>query len=310
MSVLLLVIFGIGLFGESPLNPVQLLWVNLIMDTFAAIALSTEPPMERVLKHRPASSRILTAAIWRQVIGVSTWNFLILLFIMILGPFIGDFEFFDRYEAKTTTTNGDDRCNFKWDNIKAIRDIKKNDPALAMQCEAYWGGQMKKKLYTYILVTFVFMQIFNYFNCRKIGAMEKNVFERMLKQVNIYFWITVIFVAGVQVAMVQIFWFLTSTTQLNRSEWGACVFAGSTTLFVAFILKFFDCCLDKIPCTKYIDEDKTTKVAMVDKLMDATQAEVPIKSLTPKIGGIGSGKNKKKMDFSQADDNDDNFKPM
>lgn len=55
VSVLLLVIVGILFFGESPLNSVQLLWINLIMDTFAAIALSTEPPLEKMLKTVPTS---------------------------------------------------------------------------------------------------------------------------------------------------------------------------------------------------------------------------------------------------------------
>merc|ERR1719218_459766 len=53
VSVLLLVIAGILFFGESPLNAVQLLWVNLIMDTFAAIALATEPPLPSVIKGAP-----------------------------------------------------------------------------------------------------------------------------------------------------------------------------------------------------------------------------------------------------------------
>jgi magnesium-transporting ATPase (P-type) len=39
--------------GESPLTPVQLLWVNLIMDTFAALALATEAPTEELLKRKP-----------------------------------------------------------------------------------------------------------------------------------------------------------------------------------------------------------------------------------------------------------------
>jgi len=58
--------FGILVFAESPLNAVQLLWINLIMDTFAAIALSTEPPMEKILKSPPTSNvSILTPPIWR-----------------------------------------------------------------------------------------------------------------------------------------------------------------------------------------------------------------------------------------------------
>jgi len=39
--------------GESPLKPVQLLWVNLIMDTMAALALATEPPSESLLDRKP-----------------------------------------------------------------------------------------------------------------------------------------------------------------------------------------------------------------------------------------------------------------
>jgi len=39
--------------GESVLTAVQLLWVNLIMDTMAALALATEPPTDELLKRKP-----------------------------------------------------------------------------------------------------------------------------------------------------------------------------------------------------------------------------------------------------------------
>ena len=39
--------------SDSPLNPIQMLWVNLIMDSFASLALATEPPSEDLLKRKP-----------------------------------------------------------------------------------------------------------------------------------------------------------------------------------------------------------------------------------------------------------------
>lgn len=67
ISVLLTIFAGIIVFGESPLTPVQLLWINLIMDTFAAIALSAEPPFPKVLKSEPfkKDTKVLSDPIWK-----------------------------------------------------------------------------------------------------------------------------------------------------------------------------------------------------------------------------------------------------
>lgn len=45
-----IVFFGSVILKSSPLNAVQMLWVNLIMDTFGALALATEPPDPQILK--------------------------------------------------------------------------------------------------------------------------------------------------------------------------------------------------------------------------------------------------------------------
>lgn len=61
-----------GIFlGDSPLNSIQMLWVNLIMDTFAALALATEPPREDIIKGKPygKNESILTNSMWRNVLG-------------------------------------------------------------------------------------------------------------------------------------------------------------------------------------------------------------------------------------------------
>jgi len=66
-----IVFFGSVMLNDSPLNAVQMLWVNLIMDTFAALALATEPPDDDILerKPQPSSKSIVTEIMWRNVYG-------------------------------------------------------------------------------------------------------------------------------------------------------------------------------------------------------------------------------------------------
>lgn len=48
-----IVFFGSFILNDSPLTPVQMLWVNLIMDTLAALALASEPPDASILDRKP-----------------------------------------------------------------------------------------------------------------------------------------------------------------------------------------------------------------------------------------------------------------
>ena len=56
---------------ESVLNAVQLLWVNLIMDTFAALALATDPPTRSVLDRKPdrKSAPLITVRMAKMIFG-------------------------------------------------------------------------------------------------------------------------------------------------------------------------------------------------------------------------------------------------
>jgi len=49
----LVVFFAPFLLGESPFSAVQLLWLNLVMDTLAAFALGTEPPLPNIAEGKP-----------------------------------------------------------------------------------------------------------------------------------------------------------------------------------------------------------------------------------------------------------------
>ena len=98
ISCLATVAWGSIIFGQSPLTSVQLLWINLIMDVFAALALSTEPPLQNVIKGKAMNSddSLMSKAVWRQIIGVATWDTIIMLILMIFGQTMGnlDYEFY------------------------------------------------------------------------------------------------------------------------------------------------------------------------------------------------------------------------
>ena len=66
-----IVFSGSIIFEETPLNAVQMLWVNLIMDTFASLALATEPPHESIMLRQPASrdDKIVDSIMWRNIFG-------------------------------------------------------------------------------------------------------------------------------------------------------------------------------------------------------------------------------------------------
>ena len=64
-----------------------MLWVNLIMDTLAALALATEPPTDELLKRKPYSrfEGLITADMWRNVISQGVLQIIILGAILFKG---------------------------------------------------------------------------------------------------------------------------------------------------------------------------------------------------------------------------------
>ena len=77
-----LVLCGAFMGTVSPLKVTQMLWINLIMDTFAAMALASLPPTERVMSDKPRDRKsfILTRDMVMNIVGVGG-----LFFVMLLG---------------------------------------------------------------------------------------------------------------------------------------------------------------------------------------------------------------------------------
>ncbi|CAL0332120.1 unnamed protein product [Lupinus luteus] len=76
--------------GDVPLNAVQLLWVNLIMDTLGALALATEPPTDNLMHRSPVGRRepLITNIMWRNLIVQALYQVVVLLVLNFGGESI------------------------------------------------------------------------------------------------------------------------------------------------------------------------------------------------------------------------------
>uniref|UniRef100_A0A8C6KJL1 Calcium-transporting ATPase n=1 Tax=Nothobranchius furzeri TaxID=105023 RepID=A0A8C6KJL1_NOTFU len=123
---------------DSPLKAVQMLWVNLIMDTFASLALATEPPTESLLLRKPygRNKPLISRTMMKNILGHGVYQLIIIFTLLFAGERLFDID------------NG------------------RNAPLHAPPSEHY----------TIVFNTFVLMQLFNEINARKIHG-ERNVFE-------------------------------------------------------------------------------------------------------------------------------------
>ncbi|KAJ1350555.1 Plasma membrane calcium-transporting ATPase 3 [Parelaphostrongylus tenuis] len=172
--------------SDSPLKAVQMLWVNLIMDTLASLALATEMPTEELLERKPygRTKSLISRTMVKNIIGHAVYQLIILFGIMFWGDqFIPD------------TPSG------------------RNAPL----------GAPPSAHFTIIFNAFVLMTLCNEINARKVHG-ERNVFKGIFS--NVIFcviWITTLIS---QVLIVQFggHWF--STAPLNAVQWAICIACG------------------------------------------------------------------------------------
>jgi len=133
VTALLLVLAGAMIGTELPLTVTQILWVNIIMDTFAALALASLPPSAEVMKEKPRKRTdfIITKGMARGIIGIGL-TFFIVLFTMLrlclhsdggmqhqLSIFFTVFvmlQFWNLFNAKTFGSNHSAFNDFRHDN--------------------------------------------------------------------------------------------------------------------------------------------------------------------------------------------------
>ncbi|KAH8722336.1 hypothetical protein GQ44DRAFT_622873 [Phaeosphaeriaceae sp. PMI808] len=78
----------------SVLTAVQLLWVNLIMDTFAALALATDPPTRSLLDRKPdpKSAPLITLRMWKMIIGQAIYQLTVTFILYFAGKSILSYD--------------------------------------------------------------------------------------------------------------------------------------------------------------------------------------------------------------------------
>ncbi|KAF9581818.1 hypothetical protein BGW38_001037 [Lunasporangiospora selenospora] len=182
--------------NESVLSAVQLLWVNLIMDTLAALALATEPPSPDVLKRMPTSKKapLINFNMWKMILGQAIFQIVVNLGLLWYGG-----RLFHLQNPDGTITD---------ENMIVLR--------------------------TMIFNTFVFLQVFNELNCRRIDD-SLNVFKNLHN--NKIFIIVQVIVLGCQFVIVEFGGKAFKTTPLTGNQWLVTLLIGSLSLPVGLCLR-------------------------------------------------------------------------
>ena len=207
VAACIIVLIGAFLGVESPLTVTQMLWVNLIMDTFAALALASLPPSHRVMhdKPRPRKANIISRAMAKGIFGVGGF------FVLLLFGFI-------QY--------------FKNEDITSLTQFSLGD----YMSHFFHFGAPKGSLSAYELSLFfsifVFLQFWNMFNAKAYRT-GRSAFHNMGKSQG-FLMIAAAIVLG-QVFITTFGGGMFSVTPLQLVDWAIIIGATSIVLWIGEI---------------------------------------------------------------------------
>ncbi|KAI0787507.1 calcium-translocating P-type ATPase [Fomes fomentarius] len=181
----------------SVLSAVQLLWINIIMDTFAALALATDPATRTLLGRKPEkkTAPLFSVDMYKQILGQSAYQTTITLIFHFLGTRILGFH------------HSDDAA------------VQKHNDSVVQ---------------TLVFNIFVFAQIFNSINSRRLDN-HLNIFDGITK--NWYFMIITLIEVAIQILIVFVGGAAFQVTRIAGREWGIGIALGVVSIPLGALLR-------------------------------------------------------------------------
>ena len=254
--------------NETPLTPIQMLWVNLIMDSLGSLALATEPPYEELLQREPTkrNESIINGRMWKHILIQSLAQIIILVILYLIAP-----EFIKEDNLVRLTENkiiqfcyskypGKDVDHIiygteaKWESADGKLIGSRKD-----YCGKYSEKQTLQQAYsefissnnssthmTLIFNIFVYYTLFNQINCRVIND-SLNILVRITRSPLFPMICLTEMVLQLLIIFVGKSAFHIINDGLTGSQWGITLGFSALTFVVSFIAKY-------IPAENFIDK--------------------------------------------------------
>ena len=315
-----LIVFICACIGnETPLTPIQMLWVNLIMDSLGSLALATEPPYEELLQREPTrrSESIINGRMWKHIVMQSLIQIIILLILYLIAPKFVKEQDLERL-AENSIINycygkmpgeGDVShiifgTESSWPtDVKLLNNVTKeycgkyrSRQSLNVAFKEYSNGNGGTVHMSLIFNVFVIYTLFNQVNCRMIDD-SLNIFKRVGR--SLLFIIITLVELGLQVLIVCLgkSVFHVANNGLTGEQWGICIGFSAITFVVSIITKFlpFERCIDS--CLSDEDsEEGSKKKSKSSDAQDSTDASSE---------NINERAHKKRKQYDQANPNEE-----
>ena len=176
-----IVLVGAFMGTESPLTVTQMLWVNLIMDTFGAMALASLPPSQSVMKDKPRDRKafILTKPMMKDILGVGGFFFLLLVVFLYIFQHTEITQMTDLLHCKLGEANGLSPYEqtllfsiFVWTHLWYMFNTRSFETG-----KSFFQLKMSKEFFTIVAIIFIGQVViveglYDFFNCIPMKLMD------------------------------------------------------------------------------------------------------------------------------------------